>query len=111
MGCGDCFTFDYGGKMNHTPIPWRVNPTNNGLFICGDAPGHILEVFHGNKVAHKHFPEQEANAAFIIKAVNLHAELVDKLEWVLGTCGPLSPKGSAAVKDAKELLTRAKATP
>lgn len=28
----------------HTPAPWRIEGTNNGLFIAGAKPGYLAEV-------------------------------------------------------------------
>lgn len=64
-----------------TPTPWMIDPANPEMvmysdgYICDcDAPSYrqtLLQV------------EWEANAAFIVQAVNAHQDLVEALEQVL----------------------------
>ena len=62
----------------HTPIPWEVlpGPHAGGLPIRG-ADRLITEVTGGSS-----YPEMQANAAFIIRAVNNHAQLLAALEEI-----------------------------
>ena len=68
---------------NHTPTPWHIgerDPYDNTLTVCAKGRHEFVEVpvaairprpFYANN--------QEANAAFIVRAVNSHAALVEAL--------------------------------
>ncbi len=70
--------------MEHTKLPWRVEPLNSGGLIVSTADPHndgsneVCEI-NGHWV-HKHV--QEGNAEFIVKACNNHERLVDALQRI-----------------------------
>lgn len=68
--------------MAHTPTPWRVFTATNGLYIgVGEPNGEgILDAGFG---VWREGPEAIANAAFIVKAVNAHDELVAALQALI----------------------------
>lgn len=60
-------------KVMHTPTPWKVDkngPRNN----IRDSEDCIIA--HANT----YYKEFESNAAFIVRSVNSHEELLDKLK-------------------------------
>lgn len=65
---------------NHTPLPWSTNDhgtPNNIDIICDD--GCIANVSRwSNCIADRH-SENQANAAYIVRACNAHDELVSVL--------------------------------
>jgi len=69
-------------KPKHTPTPWYQHPTDNGddcdtnTDISGGPEGHTLA--HCYTGYHETYTA-EANAAYIVKAVNCHEELFDAL--------------------------------
>ena len=70
----------------HTATPWKVmtGHPSRGLFVVGppDDHGYTPEVCEVDKAEN-----MDANAAFIVRAVNSHAALVAALravEWVRG---------------------------
>lgn len=69
--------------VKHTPTPWRVFRTENGLHYMGvgDAEGGgILDAGFG---LWRSGPEAEANAEFACRAVNAHEMLVSALQMSL----------------------------
>lgn len=66
-------------QTKHTPTPWKVvKHSNFNLFDSTDHHTFAIELGGGSKVALLG-DNQEANAAFIVKAVNAHEELLDTL--------------------------------
>ena len=61
--------------MNHTPTPWKVEP--DGFHIQGNAREGIAQIYGFDK------PTREANAAYIVLAVNSHQELLEALKGIL----------------------------
>lgn len=55
----------------HAPLPWRYDKDNCNVYANG-----LLAKVYG----HNHTGERFANAAHIVKCVNLHDELVDALD-------------------------------
>jgi hypothetical protein len=72
--------------MTHTPTPWVALPTafNEGFTISAQ-PSPVLRGFTKQIafVGDKADEETKANAAFIVKAVNAHDELVAALKGCL----------------------------
>lgn len=68
-------------NSNHTPTPYHVGEGKASIIIY-DSRGNAIadaKTFHG-----KHEDGQaEANAAFIVRACNSHAELLEALETLL----------------------------
>lgn len=97
---------NWGDVMSkHTPTPWKVDDINT--------KGKTRIAYKGFSVAytdisHRTEQEQEANAAHIVKCVNLHDELVAVVEFEcdrLYQSGLYSPDELARLKD---LLRRAR---
>ncbi len=64
-----------GGKMKHTPIPWRVKQYNQAYikFTCIESEnGRIAKIKH-----YPHYGDMDANAKFIVKCVNNHERLLE----------------------------------
>jgi len=61
-------------KVKHTPTPWHIEKINGFQIACADEtnPDYVAEVYN------------EANAAFIVKACNMHDDLVELLEYFHG---------------------------
>jgi hypothetical protein len=64
--------------MTHTPTPWRVTKAYR---ITGGPQGHTYVASLDN-VKHLSPEELEANAAFIVRAVNSHDEMLAALKGV-----------------------------
>lgn len=83
----------------HTPTLWAVNPEHSDEII--DSKGELLCSLYGGSD-----PEQDdIDAAFIVKAVNCHDDLVGALDEALEYfTGPVSVAGRlhAALAKAKE---------
>jgi hypothetical protein len=68
-------------ETKHTPTPWKVNDCrdsgwmDNAIYIAKDSGENLARVY-------KDYGNVEANAAFIVRAVNAHDELVAKLSAV-----------------------------
>ena len=56
----------------HTPGPWRVAPTNDGMMIAGATPGYLAEVRDCGS------GDLRANATLIARAPDLLAHM----RWV-----------------------------
>lgn len=105
--------------MSHTPTPWqsRVNaiyrpPENDGGESISIATTSTMGSF--NKVSPA---VRAANAAHIVKCVNMHDDLVDVLSWVLRSVRMRGPAGTTGyvigedyIARAKELIEQAKET-
>ena len=78
--------------MEHTPTPWKT---------LGKSSNEIESTKRGNDeliVARTFGPDNEANARFIVQAVNSHDELLKGLNDNIQTLRtlPLHPQGSTA---------------
>lgn len=93
---------------NHTPTPWAVTPCHT------DINAYRIWDVHGNYLNEPFMEEREANAAFIVKAVNNHEALVGALEYLVEyglTSGPRSNGlhyDSAIMKKARAILAKVK---
>ena len=67
----------------HTPLPWAKHPTGVATIYAPSAKNRIVAGC-GSWTDNKRdvIPEQEANAALIITAVNSHESLVEALKAV-----------------------------
>lgn len=80
--CGNLKRHDYVEKVTHTPTPWHLEKsgyTQTSVYIYSEI---------GKPLAHTVTPdfgldEQEANAAFIVRAVNSHDTLVDAIKFAI----------------------------
>lgn len=99
-------------EVKRAPVPWTASPIDigNDWIIHADGSGiHIAYL-----TSHRHYRAQaEDNAAFIVKAVNCHEELVAMLavcREALVVDGVLT-KESRLILDIDAALSKAGATP
>lgn len=92
-------------ETNHTPTPWKVVASNareieaqDGTYICETT------YFPGDG---KRDDDPYSNAAFIVRAVNCHEELLDALKTIAYAQGDGHPL--ALIKVAREALAKAEA--
>ena len=96
--------------MKHTPTPWQVNDQrksgwmDNSIYITGN---HNLAKLYDD------YKQAEANAAHIVKCVNLHDELVTALEKIaLDLDGKIQAADiedlSFALNTAKDAIAKAR---
>ena len=96
------------GKAAHTPGPWSVRASRNdegyGLLICDEDQTILarMDTWLGPTPE----AEMEANAAFIVRACNSHAALVDALQRMVH---PMA--GEDDMDHASALLATLEATP
>jgi len=64
-----------------TPTPWKVSLTDDTMIV--DATGREVAAIDGDYNNPDEWPLMEANAAFIVKAVNNHSALVEALTTLL----------------------------
>lgn len=62
--------------MAHTSTPWRLHSTSDVTVISKAGGTHVADCLFDPKIRYQ---EKCANAAFIVKAVNAHDELVAAL--------------------------------
>ena len=64
--------------VGHTALPWRVYDGPNGkrYILAGDGPVNRNQIVWAETTC----PDNRANAAFIVSAVNAHDELVGALK-------------------------------
>lgn len=94
--------------MEHTPTPWHVG-TGGGHAskIIYDAAGDAVadaKTYHGLGAA----GEAEANAAFIVQAVNAHAALVAALETMESFFGLSDKPGKVEKAEVRAALKLAR---
>lgn len=107
-------------KVTHTPTPWILVPQGDGSsmlareFETGKQmnPKGLRLVSHvfarGNSLA-----EDEANAAYIVLAVNCHEELLEKLKMATAWLQNISaredrmPKGLGDFSELQEAIAKA----
>ena len=99
----------------HTPTPWKMSEENIGRYdggIYADAK-HITDRIEIATVEGQGEQRQKANAQFIVKACNLHDELVGIIKEltsdIRSDCYDRKCEGCSWCK-AKQLLTKAEAT-
>lgn len=79
----------WGEKPQHTPTPWKV--AESGTWIGGTDNVNSFKAGFLQEIAElrDHHGRGRANAAFIVRAVNAHEELLVILKMVLGYEGLL----------------------
>lgn len=92
--------------MKHTPLPWQHHPEDN--IISGDG-GKCLMTWQTRSLSVS-TAERDANAAFIVRAVNSHAALTGALKLLLERLDIMGIVGPA-VRRAEEALAAAEAQP
>lgn len=97
----------------HTPGPWHFSENlRGGAFEIRepDSDAIIADIVDGAHVSSDDgdpeidWETQEANARLIAAA----PELLAALEDVCGYCAPLSPRGKAAIDEARAIIAKAK---
>lgn len=92
----------------HTPVPFRLD--ESGFTIHGpespDKPLVIVADLHGIHPGVSHY-ERRANAAFIVRACNAHADLLAALEALVSKCEANKVSGPA-LNAARAALALAK---
>lgn len=91
----------------HTPTPWTYREdgdANHFAILTGDEKQWVISFLHNGEAMPV---QQKANAAFIVRAVNSHAALVDALEralpyFVSGACPEIQAIMTAALALARE---------
>ena len=101
------------GKAAHTPTPWSVRASRNdegyGLLICDEDQTILagMDTWLGPTPE----AEMEANAAFIVRACNSHAALVEALETLLNcpdlNMDSLEIETEGAIDQARAAIARA----
>ena len=67
--------------MKHTPVPWKVGNTNNGVFVSAEAePGYFLEM---RPCSRHHIDRQLVNAKHLVHCVNNHDAMLEALKDIL----------------------------
>jgi hypothetical protein len=85
--------------MNHTPTPWILYERKNGPDILANGGDElIVEGGHAGQ-------DWEANAAFIVRAVNAHDNLLFALKGLRNAI--VFEQGNGYLKDYTEGFTRA----
>lgn len=70
----------------HTPTPWRNDQKPDALIVCDADGGSIADCTPpGPWMSHK---TALANAAFIVKAVNAHKEMLEEIKRLRERLGP-----------------------
>lgn len=72
----------------HTELPWRVFRTKDLVYI-GVGDGNAEGILDAGFGLWKSGPERDANAEFIVNAVNSHADLVAALRTIASLGGNL----------------------
>jgi len=95
-------------EVKHTPLPWELHG-DGSLRVCRP---HPLDPKGCRPVAEAEIlgqlrPEAEANAAFIVRAVNNHEALLAALERIRDELGVPQPGYPAPVTNAAEIACAA----
>jgi hypothetical protein len=92
----------------HTKTPWaihRYDRPSGGIAISGPDTDKINAFVATAFADLRSIEEAEANAAFIVRAVNCHAELVEALEALCEKCAETLPVeasiGYAAIRKSR----------
>lgn len=81
--------------MTHTPTPWELHEMDNGYgYQITSSVGGSLRIVaivaapHGGAGIKTKTPKARANAAHIVRCVNVHNELADALELLVDNISP-----------------------
>lgn len=92
-------------NAKHTPIPWRIERQSNGLYaVCAD-----LAKRHGGSTPFSLATDiRVANAEFIVRACNSHADLLEALQRLeVASPGDLEDPESPAWVFARAAIAKA----
>lgn len=67
-------------EPRHTPTPWKVRQDDQQLLITGDYETIIARLDIWKNEGKK---QMEANAAFVVRAVNSHEALIESIQGLL----------------------------
>ena len=97
----------------HTPLPWAVSSST--MLVAPNDPrdmpviGNLIDLMGVSSIG---INEARANAAFIVRACNAHAALVEALERMERTFAGIAhadtQAGEWAIRDARAALQHAK---
>ena len=89
-----------------TPGPWSIN---SGHILLGADRHDVGIIWRGQFIGDK--PRDDANAEFIVRAVNNHDELVAALERCVSILEQTGPSQRAICLESRAALAAAKETP
>jgi hypothetical protein len=96
----------------HTPTPWKARKEySNRWRIESEREGLIplsvaQVVLTVSEVGCGEESENDANAAFIVRAVNCHEELLEALKGMLEYVNPSKPKKAPTIAELEKLLAQ-----
>lgn len=67
--------------IQHTPTPWHLDDMEQGIIVA-DGNGYSIVDCRSGKLDEE---DHAANAAFIVRAVNCHEELIETIRWMAQT--------------------------
>jgi len=83
----------------HSPLPWKV--TSSEAIKIADGKGNTLALIANLRLTgRREWPEVEANAALIVKAVNLHQKLINQIIQMEDCLGSLFEAGRIVYTDS-----------
>jgi len=65
-------------NLKHAPTPWHLASTADGYFTCIERDDRLIA-----RCGSSDFLQAERDAAFVVRAVNAHEELIDTLRMVI----------------------------
>lgn len=74
---------DQSPAATHTPTPWSSNKQGSTIHIKSPSSGYTVALIES--CTDLVYSQDEINAAFIVKAVNCHEELLEKLKNAIET--------------------------
>jgi hypothetical protein len=87
--------------MAHTPIPWKATRYSHyGILVTAKKRAIAGMMYR--------LPEDQANAEFIVRACNAHADLLAALEAAIERCVWQEGNGSDWIDLARAAIARAK---
>lgn len=87
-------------NSKHTETPWQ-NCLDGTISARIDRRDVVVAEVNGN------LPDCAANAAFIVRAVNVHAELVELAKALVAVCALQGSRGQMSVAEADQLRAQA----
>lgn len=78
-------------EAKHTPLPWRVEEIEFDYYQITDRKGRIIGDFYQEPESGQSKDERDANAEYIVKAVNAYPELIEFVKICTGDKKPPEP--------------------
>ena len=91
--------------MSHTKLPWSINALASGRIVSEKRS--IGSVGGFNDGTEKTYLENEANAAFIVKAVNSHYQLLEALKEIAEAKSGPAPYDSLELWELQDMAKKA----